>query len=117
MEQEDLQAELDRQVSANPSPHVVVSHAPPFGLLDEARPGEHIGHRPLAEFLRSPSGASVALALCGHVHEGFGQGVIGGARVYNVACGYALLEQVEQGWKTLHLQRFEQFAGNREERP
>jgi Icc-related predicted phosphoesterase len=48
---------------------IVVSHAPPFGVLDEAmRFGRrHIGSHPLRDYLDSHDNAT--LCVCGHVHS------------------------------------------------
>jgi Icc-related predicted phosphoesterase len=65
---------------------IVVSHAPPFGVLDFAvRFGpRHIGNRPLREFLESSSHS--LLCICGHVHRCGGQSTeLRNVQVVNVA--------------------------------
>jgi len=103
---EDLQEELDLRLATTPKPRIVASHTPPFGLLDEAGAGNHIGHRPLRDFLLSPQGTTVELVLCGHVHEGFGLGRHGAAWVYNIAGGFVLLEDGPRGWQRKALWTF-----------
>lgn len=104
---EELQAELDTKLADLELPRVVVSHTPPFGILDEPEPGAHVGHRPLSAFLHSPAGASVDLVICGHVHEGFGIGRIGNAKVLNVATGFAELILGPDGVRLIRLFTFE----------
>jgi Icc-related predicted phosphoesterase len=65
---------------------IVVSHAPPFGVLDFAvRFGaKHIGSRPLRMFL--DIGGVALLCVCGHVHRCGGQTQdVGGCLVVNAA--------------------------------
>ena len=90
-EEEDLAAELEAQLAANPGARLFISHVPPYGCLDLASGGEHIGHRLLARHLRR-LGWTEAMVLCGHVHESFGSMDRGDTVVVNAACGYALLE-------------------------
>ncbi len=90
-EEEELEAELREQLRDVPAPRVFVSHVPPYGCLDGAAGGEHIGHRPLAAHLHDRDWPEV-LVLCGHVHESFGFMEFGQTLVVNAACGYALVE-------------------------
>jgi Icc-related predicted phosphoesterase len=48
---------------------ILVTHAPPFGVLDNTHNGRHIGSRPLSRLSTRPE---VALHLFGHVHASFG---------------------------------------------
>ena len=90
-EEEDLAAELQAQLLENPAPSIWISHVPPYGCLDRAWSGDHLGHRPLSRQLAGRRWPE-ALVLCGHVHEGFGSQERGETLVVNAACGYALLE-------------------------
>lgn len=65
---------------------IVVSHAPPFGVLDFAvRFGSRsIGSRPLREFLEASQ--NVVLCVCGHVHRHGGESTkVGRALAVNAA--------------------------------
>lgn len=65
---------------------IVISHAPPFGVLDFAvRFGPRsIGSRPLREFLEASR--NVVLYVCGHVHRCGGESTkVGRALVVNAA--------------------------------
>jgi Icc-related predicted phosphoesterase len=86
-EPEELRAEVD----ALDRPLVVLSHCPPYGLLDGARNGSHIGHPPLRDYLDKVVEAPL-LVLCGHVHESFGHLRRGRTLVVNAATGFALLD-------------------------
>jgi len=90
-EEEDLEEELQDQLSRSAEPEIYISHVPPFGCLDRNAAGHRIGHRPLAGHLRTRQWPE-ALVLCGHVHAGFGSEVRGGTLIVNTACGYALVE-------------------------
>ncbi|WP_005032761.1 metallophosphoesterase family protein [Holophaga foetida] len=90
-EEEELDEELQVQLHANPSPRIYLSHVPPYGCLDRAAHGEHIGHRPLAQHLRGRDWDET-LVICGHVHEGLGHMEERGTTIVNATGGYALLE-------------------------
>jgi len=86
-----LKDELEAQLRAHPEPSVYVSHAPPYGSLDQTRSGRNLGHRPLFEHLMS-RGWPPALVLCGHVHQSFGMERQGDTTIVNMATGYAALD-------------------------
>jgi len=90
-EEERLAEELQEQLREVAEPRIYISHVPPFGCLDQAADGKHIGHRPLFQHLQGRNWPE-ALVLSGHVHESFGSMTCGGTLVVNAACGYALLE-------------------------
>ena len=50
---------------------VLVSHEPPFGILDRTYRGDRVGSIPLRHAVESGTN-SPALWLCGHIHEGRG---------------------------------------------
>lgn len=65
---------------------IIVSHAPPYGILDFARRfgHRHIGNRPLREFLESNGNA--LLCVSGHVHsQGARSERLGNTLVVNAA--------------------------------
>ena len=73
---------------------VVVSHAPPYGVLDSGawalgRGKENYGSPALAEYIARHA---PRLVICGHVHEGRGHARMGGTDVYNVAESAQVIE-------------------------
>jgi len=60
---------------------VLVSHSPPKGYVDLSR-GTHLGSEAV---LRAIEGAQPVVALCGHIHESWGEeATIGATRVINL---------------------------------
>ena len=53
-----------------PEGGILISHSPPFGLLDTASTGRHLGSTSIREMVekRSPR-----LVVCGHIHESSGK--------------------------------------------
>lgn len=90
-EVDELAEELQGQLWEAPEPRIYLSHVPPFGCLDRAAGGEHIGHRPLFRHLQERNWPE-ALVLCGHVHESFGNMEFGATLVVNTSCGYTLMD-------------------------
>lgn len=78
-------AHLDRQSAGHPGPFVLITHAPPHGVLDysvalEAR----VGSRAVVSFLNS--GRRCPLVICGHVHSSGGRSEsFAQTKVWNVA--------------------------------
>jgi len=75
-----------------PPADIVVSHCPPFGLLDEFRhPGSgwHLGSPGLRRYIEK---VQPLLVVFGHIHEGSGETRIGNTQVVNVAQRYQLVE-------------------------
>lgn len=71
---------------------VVVSHCPPFGLLDEFRQpgsGHHLGSPGLRRYIEKNQ---PRLVVCGHIHEGSGEIMLGDTRIINVARRHQLIE-------------------------
>ena len=61
--------------------HVLVTHSPPFGCLDELSGGEHVGSRAVRSFVDQTRPLFV---VCGHIHEHAGeQSEIDGVPVIN----------------------------------
>ena len=48
---------------------ILVSHAPPFGILDKISSGLHVGSKAISEFLKENK---VDYVVCGHIHEAKG---------------------------------------------
>ena len=61
---------------------ILVTHSPPKGVVDEARPGVHFGSQAIhGAILR----IRPKLVFCGHIHESWGkEGWIGDSRVINL---------------------------------
>jgi len=73
---------------------VLVSHAPPYGVLDEVE-GAHVGSRAVAKLL-----GKVDAILCGHIHEARGIEKVRGTLVVNPGPafkGMAALVWIEDG--------------------
>lgn len=71
---------------------IVVSHCPPFGFLDEYRrpdSGDHLGSPGLRRYIER---VQPLLVVCGHIHEGSGEAMLGRTRILNVARRYQLVE-------------------------
>lgn len=70
----DILEALERSREFNDTfgpPDIVVSHTPPYGILDEKSPGEHFGYQGYTDYLenyyRRPKHW-----ICGHIHEAYG---------------------------------------------
>ncbi len=79
MEDSRIEAILARAISRreNAMHNVLVSHAPPFGILDRAR-GNHVGSRGVRKYLHE-----FDLVCCAHIHEDKGIAEVDGVRVVN----------------------------------
>lgn len=66
---------------------ILVTHGPPYGLLDKNAQGEHCGSKTVRRWLdRGTFPDSLRLITCGHIHEGAGvSDVIGGIALVNAA--------------------------------
>ena len=72
-----------------PEGGVLAVHSPPFGHVDASR-GHHLGSRAVLEAIEA---RSLAVVLCGHIHESSEQeSAIGPTRVINVGPRGRLLE-------------------------
>ena len=75
--------EAERRVRDCPRGAVVVSHSPPYGHVDTASVGEHLGSRALLRLIET---AEPTLFVCGHIHGCWGQSSsLGVTRIVN--CG------------------------------
>ncbi|MGA9117126.1 MAG: metallophosphoesterase [Bacteroidota bacterium] len=93
----ERRAEAGRMSLPRVSFHVLVSHAPPYGVLDATCTGIRAGSRAIREFVlrRDP-----ALVLCGHIHEARGTGLLGKTLVANCGCaaeGYYCMVTLGRG--------------------
>ena len=61
---------------------ILVVHSPPKGVADRTSAGASVGSTAIRAAIER---AQPRLALCGHVHDSWGQtGLIGGAHVHNL---------------------------------
>ncbi len=73
--------EAARMLADCPEGAVLAVHSPPHGHVDSSR-GEHLGSRAVLEAIESKR---PALALCGHIHESWGEeSSVGPTRVVNL---------------------------------
>lgn len=68
---------------------IVVSHGPPYGVLDKTYDGDRIGSIEAQNYIirHSPK-----YFVCGHVHESAGKILFRGTQVVNTAMKYQILE-------------------------
>jgi Icc-related predicted phosphoesterase len=72
-----------------PQGAVLVVHSPPLGHVDEGR-GRHLGSSAILEAIER---TSPLVAVCGHIHESWGQeSLVGGTRVVNLGPEGVVLE-------------------------
>ncbi len=69
---------------------ILISHIPPYGILDivgEKAPkswrGKHAGSKILLNYIKKHQ---LKFFLCGHIHEGKGEVIVGKTRVINLGC-------------------------------
>jgi len=62
---------------------IVISHSPPFGVLDMIHSGQHVGSKILTSAIKKHQ---PKLVLCSHIHEARGEKKIGKTRVINLGC-------------------------------
>lgn len=69
---------LDAYIGAD----ILISHSPPKGIADQARPGLSLGSEAVYDAVDR---LQPKLVLCGHIHESWGrEGMIGQSRVVNL---------------------------------
>lgn len=70
---------------------IVLSHAPPYGVLDKTKSGKHVGSKILLKAIKKHE---PKLVLCGHIHEAKGKAKIGKTQVINLGCcgSYKIIE-------------------------
>jgi len=90
--------EVDREYFASlPPADIMLSHCPPFGILDEWKEkgsGRHIGSPGLTAYLER---YAPRVVVCGHIHEGAGSHVLGSTLVVNCAGRAVVIRLDEDG--------------------
>jgi uncharacterized protein len=62
--------EAERELSGCPEGAVLVVHSPPRGHCDQSSGGDHLGSRAILDAIEA---RRPPLAVCGHIHEAWGQ--------------------------------------------
>lgn len=77
----DKMKEVDHDID------ILLSHAPPFGVLDGMgwQRKIHVGSTAIASRLSFDKWPNLKAVVCGHIHEGFGRERLGEVDYYNVA--------------------------------
>lgn len=60
---------------------VLICHNPPYGIVDKAFNGKHVGSKIILKAIKK---YQPKLVLCGHIHEAKGKGKIGETKIYNL---------------------------------
>jgi len=71
---------LNRLFKENPN-SILICHNPPYGILDKAYDGKHIGSKIILKAIKKHQ---PKLVLCGHIHEAKGKAKIGKTIIYNL---------------------------------
>ncbi len=61
---------------------ILLTHGPPYGVLDATKRGERVGCKDQLEWIREHQ---PRLVVCGHIHEGYGLAQIGNTLVVNAS--------------------------------
>lgn len=76
---EDMEEAIDDMLSScSGIRNILLSHAPPYGYVDELSVG-HVGSHAIARFMNR-----FDLIVCGHIHEARGTAMSGGTTIVNV---------------------------------
>ena len=68
-----------------PPEAVLVSHSPPFGILDISSRGQHLGSKAVRKIIEE---RSLPLVVCGHIHESGGKkATLGDTTIINAGPG------------------------------
>ena len=68
-----------------PPEAVLVSHSPPFGILDISSRGQHLGSKAVRKIIEE---RSLPLVICGHIHESGGKkAMLGDTTIINAGPG------------------------------
>ncbi|VVB82801.1 3',5'-cyclic adenosine monophosphate phosphodiesterase CpdA [uncultured archaeon] len=62
---------------------ILITHNPPYGVVDKAWNGEHVGSKILLNAIKKYQPKYV---FCGHIHEAKGRAKIGETIIYNLGC-------------------------------
>ena len=82
--------QADEALQACPEGAVLVSHAPPFGIVDHQADGRHDGSHALLDALTQKK---PMLHLCGHIHHCAGQSaVLNQTRIFNLGPSLTFVE-------------------------
>jgi len=60
---------------------ILITHNPPYGILDKAYDGKHVGSKIILKAIKKHQ---PKLVLCGHIHEAKGKAKIGKTIIYNL---------------------------------
>lgn len=71
---------LNKLLKENPN-SILITHNPPYGILDKAYDGKHVGSKIILKAIKNHS---PKILLCGHIHEARGKARIGKTIVYNL---------------------------------
>lgn len=84
----DIREEYGAYSSLGSYKDIIVSHAPPYGILDLA--GDcHIGSRALLSYIDE---YNPCLVVCGHCHEARGYVRYKNTEIYNTACSWQVID-------------------------
>lgn len=71
---------LNNLLRENPN-SILIAHNPPYGFVDKAYTGKHVGSKILLSAIKK---YKPKLVLCGHIHEAKGTANIGKTPIYNL---------------------------------
>lgn len=85
---------IGKWIKNNSFPDILVTHAPPFGILDGLQTDGHYGLQVLRDYLDGKLGdfPLPKMILCGHVHESNGTEKYNNVLISNAATTFHLLE-------------------------
>ncbi len=84
-------------IGSYPGRKILVSHVPPFEILDLTRDYINAGSYALREFIE---GSELDLVVCGHIHEAYGIDRLGKTLIVNTGAaeaGHAALIEIDSG--------------------
>jgi len=61
-------------------PTLLLTHAPPYGVVDRLRSGRHVGSKAVRAFIDEHQ---PTLCVCGHIHEAKGEDRLGATAIFN----------------------------------
>ncbi len=81
--EEEIKSLLEKAYAqcANVRIKIMVTHSPPYGILDRIASGEHVGSKAIREFLEEKE--DIGYLICGHIHEASGAERFGNTLVIN----------------------------------
>jgi Icc-related predicted phosphoesterase len=87
--------EIDKAAFKNlPLARIVVSHCPPYQILDKVSEGTHIGSPGLRAYIED---FQPSLVVCGHVHEDWGHEKLGHTTIVNTAEHASIIKLDNEG--------------------